>query len=329
MTAVASVAVGAVISGLIVDDAHAINARSQQLRDRGWGLIVLSNAAGGALDSRACIAAEGVDGVQAAGAVGPTTDGKALGLEAGLSVTPVSLGAVRISWPSARIDPTVPGLITPGLQSLAGLGDGVLGLNVGGALVPVRAAKVDGPGRYRALDGGLLVLSGDIEAPAYCLIQVPPERVESLALEIAAATTGFGTLSVPVVSQNDASPTPDELVAQHRDRHFPLIAGAVLVILSAVRLLRSRRDRAIYRLLLFDRADLWTMGLFEYLILVSVPVSSAFVTVLVVGQANGVPTAILGIRDAVLLGIVSNVVALLSASMSALGRNTHQFAPGA
>jgi len=107
-----------------------------------------------------------------------------------------------------------------------------------------------------------------------------------------------------------------------------LIAGAFLLILAAVRLLRSRRDRAIYRLLRFDRFDLWAMGFIEYLMLMGAPVMSGFAIVIVVGEANGIETEALGVGDAAWLTTVSGVAAAVFASMSAAGRNTHQFAPG-
>ncbi len=329
ITVAACAAVGAGLAAIIVDDAHTISARQDLLTARGWGLVVVSSAAGETLDPRACAEAAGVDGVIAAGPVSATRDVKALGLDAGLSVTEVSIEVVRMSWPESGVDLTTAGLLTPGLQSLAGLGGGVFYLREGGVSVPVRVSRLDAPGRYQALDGGLLIVRSEIDSPSYCLVDVPPEEVENLALDIAAATVSFGTISVPSLSPSEASPTPGELVQQHRDRHFPLIAGAFLLIITAVRLLRSRRDRAIYRLLRFGRADLWTMGIIEYMFLMGVPVMSAFATVLLADQGNRVPTQVLGLREAALLCVVSTIVAVAFASLSAVGRNTHQFAPGA
>lgn len=328
VTVVFCVSLGVGFASLIVVETKTITERQERLMREGWGLVVVASAAGQELDARACIAARSVPGVVASGAVGRAQDVMALGLDAGVGLTSVTADVPRIVWPESDYSNVTAGLLTPGLQSVAGLGEGTLYVQVGGALVPLSVARLDGTGRYPMLDGGILVVRNEFDVAAYCLVDVPPELSESLALDIAAATLPYETIAIPAVSRADASPTPRDLVAQHNERGLPLIVGAFLLVVAGVRLMRSRRDRAVYRLLSFSRADLWIMGLIEYLLLLAIPLMSAFATTLLLGDAQGVATEVLGMRDAALLSLVSCVGGVLFASAYAAGRNTHQFAPG-
>lgn len=329
MTAVASIAVGVVFALMVVTDAQAAQSRAQTLESKGWGLVTMSSAAGEVIDARACAAAADVPGVLAVGAVGTVSQTEALGLDAGLGLTEVTTEVPRIVWPQTSVDAGAAALATPGFQALSGLRDGVLHLRLGGTSVPITVAGIDGPGRFPAIDGGLLALRGDVASPAYCLVDLPPDQVEALALDLAAATASYGILAVPVLSSADAAPTPADIEQSHRDRHLPVIVAAFLFVAALLRWMTARRDRAIYRLLGFGRIDLWTMGLMEYALLLGVPWASAFATVLAWSQLRGIPTQAIGALDLALAMGGSAVVAVIFATLCAAGRNTHQFAPGA
>jgi len=71
------------------------------------------------------------------------------------------------------------------------------------------------------------------------------------------------------------------------------------------------------------------MGLLDFSITVAVPVFSAFATVVMWAEFRGVSTKMLGVFDFALLAIATATVALSYATLFAVGRNRHQFAPGA
>ncbi len=325
----AAVVVGGVCGALVVADAEAVEARSRRLASRGWGLVVVSSMSGGTFDARACTVAAEVDGVRGAGGVGAAREVGALGLEAGLALTPVTPEVVEVVWPGARFDPAAAGLLTPGFVTLSGLGAGTVRVEAGGAFVPMPVDVIAGAGRYPGLDGGVLAVRGELTEAAACLVDVPGEQAERLALDVAAAAVSYGVVAAPVLSATEATPTPRDLVDEHRSRGYPLLAGAFLAVLGAMRLLRSRRDRAVYRLLDLARGDLWLMGLVDHLMCLTVPATSAFAVVLVSAEGRGVPTGVLGRLDLALVLAVAAVVGLGCATLCAVGRNRHQFAPGA
>ncbi len=327
LTVAAAAALGAACACMVVTDSRAIDERQQRLLAQGWGLIAVSSASGDLVDPRVCTVVADVHGVLRVGAVGPTSEVGALGLAAGVGVTPVTADAVGIAWPQGDADAAA--LLTPGFVSLSGLDAGALYLNEGGASVAVQSEVVAGAGRYPALDGGVLMLRQQLTAVKYCLVDVPGEQAESLALDMAAVGVSYGVVAVPAMSRDDASPTPGDLVEAHRARHSALFAASFLVAVGALRAVRSRRDRAVYRLLAFGRWDLWTMGLLDYAICVAAPWSSAFAAVTVWAELRGVSTAVLGASDFTELATASAGVAFCYAIAWAAGRNRHQFAPGA
>lgn len=328
VTVLMAVAVGVVCGASVVEDARAVDAREQRLMAQGWGLITVSSAAGGTVDSGACVASAGVSGVTRAGAVGPTREVGALGLEAGLALTPVTRDVIDIAWPDSRPAERTAGLLTPGFVALSGLGAGGLHLDVGGALVPLPSEPLTGPGRHRVLDGGVLVVRADLADVSHCLVETTGERVEQVALDVAAAAVSYGVIAVPVLSRDDATPTPADLVDDHRSRNVPVLGAMFLLLVGAMRLVRSRRDRAVYRLLSFGRGDLWAMGLLDYATCLAVPLSSAFVVVVLWAELTGVPTGVLGVHDLASLSLAVAGGGLVYATAGAMGRNRHQFAPG-
>ncbi len=325
----AAIVVGGVCGALVVADAEAVQARSRYLTARGWGLVVVSSASGGTFDARACAVAAGVDGVRTAGGVGAAREVGALGMAAGLALTPVTPGVVDVVWPGARYDQAAAGLLTPGFVTLSGLGAGTVHVDAGGALVPLPVDAIAGAGRYPGLDGGVLTVHGDLAEAATCLADVPGEDAERLALDVAAAAVSYGVVAAPVLPPAEAAPTPQDLVHEHRSRGYPLLVGSFLAVLGAMRLLRARRDRAVYRLLDLGRGDLWLMGLVDHLICLAIPATSTFAVVLLDAERRGVPTAVLGRLDLALVLAATAVVGLGCATLCATGRNRHQFAPGA
>lgn len=288
----------------------------------------VSGAAGNSIDRRACTDAAEVPGVLISGAVGRTREVGALGLDAGLALTEVSPEVIEMVWPEATPDSGDAALLTPGFVALTRVNQGTLNVKVGGSATAVETVALHGPTRYAVLDGGVVVARNDLASVEYCLVAVPGEKAEAVALDIASATVSYGTLAVPVVSRKDATPTPADLIRDHRSRYGSLLAGASLGVLGALRIARFRRDRAIYRLLGFGRADLWVMGLTDYVICIATPVSSTFASALLWGVARGVPTETIGAEDMALLAWASTVIGLVYASAWAAGRNRHQFAPG-
>ncbi len=313
----------------VITDAEGVQSRGEYLESQDWGLVTMSSAAGERIDARACTTAADVPGVLAVGAVGTVSQVDALGLDAGLSLTEVTETVPRIVWPNSSVEAGTSALLTPGFQALSGLSDGVLHLQRGGTQVPIAVASIDGGGRYPAIDGGVLLSRGDVVSPTYCLVDVPRDQVEALALDLAAATASNGILAVPVLSTVDAAPTPKALAQSHRESHLPIIVAAFLVVIAVLRWMMARRDRAIYRLLGFGRIDLWTMGLMEYALLLGVPWASAFATVLAWSQVHGTATQPIGALDFALALGASALVAVSFASLCAAGRNTHRFTPGA
>jgi hypothetical protein len=325
----ASITIGGALGAVLVMDAGTIEGRERWLTARGWGVVAVSSADGGTFDARACAVVAEVAGVRAAGAVGATREVSALGLEAGLALTTISVDAAEIAWPALPATIAEPVVLTPGFVSLSGVGEGTLHLAAGGALVPAPSIALDGGGRYPALDGGVLLLRTELVDATTCLADVPGARVESLALDIAAAAVSYGVVAVPVVSGDDATPTPDDLVRDYRARGYPVMAAAFLTVVGALRLLRSRRDRAVYRLLDVTRGDLVVMGLVDFAVVLAAPMLSSFATVLLVAEHRGTPTGRLGPLDLGLLLAATVVVGLGYAFVHASGRNRHQFAPGA
>jgi hypothetical protein len=328
-TILAAAAVGLAAATLVVADSRSINQRSEYLTSKGWGLVLVANSAGDTLDARVCQAVAQVPGVRAVGGVGQTRETEALGLSAGLALTPVTVDAVLIAWPDASFKPETTALSTPGFQRLSGLGSGVLYIEIGDVPVAFTTESITGPGRYALLDGGVLAIGGQLTEVSYCLVDVEAEQVERLSLEIAAIGTPNGVVAVPVLGRQDAAPTPADLTAQHQALRLPLVAAAFLAVLAAIRLLLSRRDRAVYRLIGFGRGDLALMGLFDYAICIAAASVSAFATTIIWAEGQGTPTQTLGQFDFGWLSILSAVVGLGYSLLWALGRNRHQFAPGA
>lgn len=326
--AIASIAIGVVFAVLVIADAKDIQFRGEQLEAKGWGLISVSSAAGESVDALACSAATEVPGVLAVGAIGVTTQVDALGLDAGLGLTEVTGSVPKMVWPGYGPDISTSALLTPGFQALSGLSSGVLHVQQGGLQVPLEVTNVEGTGRYPAIDGGVLLPRGDVVSPSYCLVDVPRERVEAFALDLAAATASYGTLAVPVLSTADAAPTPKSLLQSHRDMHLPIAVAAFLFVMAVLRWTTTRRDRAIYRLLGFGRVDLWTMGIMDYALLLGVPWTSAFATVVAWSHLQGTSTHTVAALDFAIAMGASALVAVIFASLCAAGRNTHQFAPG-
>ncbi|HEY0188888.1 MAG TPA: hypothetical protein VGC67_15455 [Cellulomonas sp.] len=327
--ALAALALGGACGAMVVTDASAVQARADRLDAKGWGLLTVVRADGAGLDPAVCSTIAGLDGIDAAGAVGPAEEVGALGLDAGLSLTAVSVAAIEVVWPAARYDPAADVLLSPGFVALSGVAAGTLHLQDGGALVPATTDVLVGQGRLPSLDGGALLLRRDLTEATSCVVDVAGDDVERAALDVAAAMVSSGVLAVPVVSADDAAPTPAELVRQHRARAWPLVAAIVLALVGAMRLVRSRRDRAVHRLLGLGRADLWLMGLVDAVVLLLVPATSAFAVVLLLAESRGVPTSGLGLLDLGLLLASSTAVVLGHATVCATGRNRHQFAPGA
>ncbi len=325
---IAAMAVGLACGWMVVADTQAINARAERLARQGWGLITVSSASGGSLDPRACSAVERVAGVQRVGAVGPTNEVVALGLQAGLGLTPVTSEVINIVWPNAAEDASS-GRLTPGFVALSGTNGGFLTFADNGVSEAMLSTAVVGPGRYPALDGGVLVPTNELTEANYCIAEVSAIHAEQLALDIAASVASFGVVAVPAVSTDEASPTPQQMVEDHQSRYTPLLGAAFLGVIGALRLLRSRRDRAVYRLLSFGRADLWLMGLLDYAICLATPSLSAFAAAVLWAEGRGVSTAALGVGDLQLLASAGFIVAIGQACLWAAGRNRHQFAPGA
>jgi hypothetical protein len=288
---------------------------------------VVSDASGAGLAAAACEAVAQSPSVIAAGAVGSTREARVLGLEAGLAQTTISAQAARIAWPEDGLG-TTPGRLTPGFQALTKLGPGVLYQDVGGKAVALPVRAVTGAGRYPPLDGGVLVVSETLAEVSYCLAEAPPEMVEAAALEIAATAFSHGVIAVPVVGSEEAKPTPDDLARDHKERLWPIVAAAFLAIAAAVRLLLSRRDRAVYRLYGLGRWDLALMGTLDYLVCLAAPCASTVATVVLLGEASGVSTPELGLLDLGLLTAASAGLCVLCAALWAVGRNRHQFAAG-
>ncbi len=327
-TIAGSVVVGVVLGAMVVSDQNAVSDRARFLAEKGWGLIVVGSADGGSVDPLACTDAQ-VPGVLNVGMVGPSREVRVLGLGAGMGMREVSPSLIAVVWPATQSVEAAQALMTPGFVTLNGLDAGTLHVNISGTIVALEAERLSGPRRFPRLDGGVLLPRLDLRSVEYCLLSAAGEDVERVALEAASSTVAYNTIAVPVVARSDAAPTPADLVQAHQDRAIPLVAAAFLAVIAALRVLRSARDRAIYRLLGFGRSDLFVMGLIEYLVSIAVPASSAFVTVLMLGGSEGAATSELGAGDVTQFVWASSIVGLGFATSACAGRNRHQFAPGA
>lgn len=321
-----AIAIGALSAMSTVQDSAKVENRRQELREQGWGLIRVVSQAGDPLSSEVCDELDSLDYVKQSGAISVASEHKALGVESGLSVTSVSYEIPQIVWPDHVFSGSEQNLVTPGLAKLTGLGSGALHVDFDRNSIELEVTEVSGITRFQPLSGGLVLLSNSGFAIDYCLAEVEPSTSELSALAIADALGEHGVIASPVVTPKEAAPTPHSMVESHRHQGTPLIAGTLLAALGALRVLLSKRDRAIYRLLGFARLDLWLMGLIDYLILIAAPWLSAYSAVILVAHARGVPTGTLGSWD-LLLGLgASGFVALLVAFASASGKNRHQFA---
>ena len=168
LTAVASGAIGAVLALATVTDADSIAARTAHLEEQGWGLVTVSSTAGAGLEAQACSVAASVPNVRAAGLVEASIDANAVGLDAGLTITAVGPEIPSMVWPDASLPAPSHAIVTPGLNALTGLDDGVVYLLQGGTPVPVNVSSIEGPSRYAALDGGLLEVRSDATTAQYC-----------------------------------------------------------------------------------------------------------------------------------------------------------------
>lgn len=321
--------IGAVSGLTTVQDALSVQNREAYLLANGWSQVTVSSATGELLDADACKVVEEVPGVIRAGAVGPLSQGQAVGLDAGLSLTEVTPPVLDIIWPNFASNTSASAVMTPGFMALSGLSGGVLQIREGDSYVPVVTEPVTVKGRFPALDGGVLYIRGQLQNVAYCLVEVTAGAAEQIALDLSQTTSSYDSLAVPVLSRAKASPTPAELIDDHRQRWVPVMASSAILILGGLRLILVRRDRAIYRLLGFGRADLLLMGLVEFLVLLAVPTLATYATVVGLGQSRGVSTAILGWYDFAQLSTMITLFAVVYAAMWATGRNSHQFAPGA
>jgi hypothetical protein len=160
-------------------------------------------------------------------------------------------------------------------------------------------------------------------------VEVESDQADRIALGVAAAAVSYDVIAVPVLPRAEASPTPAELIVEHQERRYPLVAVAFIGLIGVLRIVRSRRDRAVYRLLAFGRADLFVMGLLDYVICFAVPLCPAFVVAVLVGEMNDVSTQVLAAPDLVSMSLASAGLSLVYGAMWASGRNRHQFAPGA
>ena len=324
-----SATAGALAGYSAVFDANAAAHREVELLANGWSHVTVASAAGLDLDPAACRGAAAVSGVRRIGMVGSTTEMTALGLSAGLSFTEVTPDTVAIAWPDDQTDESASALMTPGFIALSGLSGGAIAVRAAGAFEMVNTGTLEKGSRVPELDGGVLLVRSELSSVQYCLIEVRPGSAEAVALEVAEATASYDTIAVPRLSEHAASPTPSEIIASHRARHVPLLAAMIASLASFARLLLLRRDRSVYRLLGVGRSDLWLWGLVDTLILYVVPVLSAFATLVLWGEASGISSESVGVYDYALVVALCVLLTVVAATGRAMGRNRHQFAPGA
>ena len=323
----------AIVSGICggavtVHDSRQISDRAAVLEKTGWGLVVVSSSSGKLLASEACTVASAVGGVSQGGAIGETRESRVMGLEAGVSMTDVTAGSVDVAFPTWRSGGNFPSYHTPGFQALSTLRGGVIFVDQYGQRVPVAGGAISGEARFPGLDGGVLVVRDNIPAPRSCLLEVPPEKIEEISAEVAIETSSFDVVVAPVISAADAWPTPGDLAADHEARNYEILIVVFLLVLGFVRLLRTRRDRAVYRLLYFSRIDLFLMGSIDFLICLGVPTLIAFSTTVLWGEFLGVSTYVVAVSDITTLIVGLSVVSVGYSSLWAAGKNRHQFAPG-
>lgn len=325
-----------VLFGLVVGSALALigvrtsdeaTNRHETLTANGWGLIMVMDASGQEVSEQVCNTAEKVPGVTNVALIGKPVHHNALGLSAGLSVVEVSTQTPKFIWPGT-VSTHAPAYVTPGLTTLTGLRSGEIYLDYDGTFLPQEVAVLAEPGRMPALDGNLLSIVTLPSTIEYCLVEVATNQIDDSALDIAQATVSYNSIAVPVISNANAHPTPSAIIAAYRAQNFPLIAAGSLTIFSAIRAFRAKRDRSVYRLLMFSRGDLFLMGALDFLTCLAVPAIIGFISIISWAEFHHIKTQIVGSGDYAQFALSTTIAMFGYAAVWASGKNRHQFAPG-